>query len=237
VVVPGVLILTDSSQFVLRFFIVFAVRSPLRSYDERREERDMRSTETMKKSIIHLLLALALVAPALAEPAVHGHPIQWTGPNGATASGNGRQAVLPGHGRAGASAGAVNGPQGSTASGARASVAAPGKGRAAAGGATVTTRNGASASAAGSHGWVRGKGGYKVGGATWNGTNSSGQATTSAVWKRGSGLTSSSSGQVTSKKTGQTYGASGSTTYNRSTGGSTTVTTDAGKTVTKTYGR
>ena len=111
----------------------------------------------------------------------------------------------------------------------------PGKGGAFARKGTVTGRQGGTASGQGAGAFIRGKGGAAAGSGSWSGQRSTGTASGAAAWKKGSGGQSQSNVQVTSKKTGQTYGETGSTTYNKITGGSTTIETASGKTYTKTY--
>lgn len=162
----------------------------------------------MKNFLIHCLLAGSLLMSpmaALADPSVHAH------------------------------AGSRSGPQGGSASGAHGSAGVPGYGRAAAGAGTVTSKSGYTASGANSHGHVYGKGGYNSSAAKWNGKNSSGQAAGHTTYKKGQGVSNQGSAQVTNKNTGQTYGGTESTTYNKQTGGSTTVDTNSGQTYTKTY--
>lgn len=114
-------------------------------------------------------------------------------------------------------------------------VVVPGKGGAFARKGTVTGPKGGTASGQGAGAFVKGKGGATAGSGSWSGQRSTGTASGSAAFKKGSGGQSQSNAQVTSKKTGKTYGETGSTTYNKSTGGSTTIETGSGKTYTKTY--
>lgn len=114
-------------------------------------------------------------------------------------------------------------------------VVVPGKGGAFARKGTVTGPQGGTASGQGAGAFVKGKGGAAAGSGSWSGQRSSGTASGSAIYKKGSGVQSQTGFEATNAKTGQTRGVTGSTTYSKSTGGSTTIETASGKTYTKTY--
>lgn len=130
--------------------------------------------------------------------------------------------------------GTVSGNRGGSMQATGGRVVVPGQGAARAGTYNGTGPNGGTYQSQGAN-VVTKQGGFHQNAGSWNGQNSTGSFNSAGSWKAGQGGQSSSSAEVTSKKTGESYTVDSNTQYDPNAGGSTTVTTGGGKSKTVTY--